>query len=1296
MSRKERAGRFIIGFLMFIAVAAAGEAAEVSPKNLLKNGGFEDGIIGWCEGQNGIIDVEVMHSGLKSIRLEGCRDKDLYVATGTTVSSDKHYRGSVYIKTENVLPKEAVFINVQPFSGGKPLSWYCQQPGVWKILRTGGTQDWTRYQFEVSGLKEGTDNVLVYLRIENGASGTVWFDDLELREEEGGEAVLSGETVDRRTFADVDGLSKTFSIQSSGGGKGDAEVVTENSRRFVRVKVDSTGGWVSYLGALNGRQRELLKNADSLRLHVRGNGDIALFLIEESGAVWMKSLCLRSPDAWRVVDIPLAEFGVGSWTKDKETDGVLTRDKIYRMDFTGGSKQFQIDIEKIEVAGNNIAGMDIVITGPLTIEVETNKPDTNVFFSDEPVKLKFVAGPLSKKKRRLTYRIKDFGGKVVQKDSIEVTGERFFTKEIVFAQDLLGWFRLEAELDTGETIAKKGSRGEGYVTFGILPPPTPEYLERDFDSPFGIPLQGDMCMPVGAKWVWGLVHWKHMEPEEGEFAYKSWEEWMISQLKECNLNAVHSFTNPPTWASTAPEGDPNARAYPPKEKAWANYIRAMCRFCKTHPIDEEKRVYQTLWEPMYPWGWKGTMEDIVRISRIAYETIKSEDPHSIVLGLCTSPLSAATIDWTREALELGAYNYFDALSIHAYIPGSPEASNFVENLRTVKSLMGKYGHPKDIWLTEQGWSTATQCTEEEQANWIIRQNIQSLSEGVRLHITFFGVDTFEEGFDRTGGYGLLYNLSQKQWGAEQISPKPAYIAFGVMTRELFRSRYIGSLDYLGPSMYAYVFEKEGKPVIVAWSSSGKKTLGLDVGAAQVRVVDIMGNAVVKKTDKGRVRLTVNQSPVYLHGASEKMFLEKRSPFISFSPEILELFPGDSGGYTIVLTNPFPGSFSAEMMFEVPEGFEGSIVKRKVVLEKGGKKSFSFRLKSSVNAEYCVYPVYFKLFREGRLFASNVMKAEIKDPVEGVIGVDFDRKYSPELSVTVTNRKSRSETVRVRFISPAGWDVRPGEHRLNLSASETGSVIFKLDKGSVDSAREYDTVVKITDTQGVGGSIFGRVNFSPCLKAKKVIIVDGSLKEWDKKVSVVLREKNQVLKKGQHLWKGPGDLSAKIYTAWDEENFYFAAEVKDDIFHQKKTGFETWQEDSIQLAVDPDQEASFVPVLGWGKQNYEYDIALTSCGSEVYRTISGDTKKYPIGLVPSRDIALSVVRKGDETVYEVAIPWEMMSKKNPVAGDGIGISAAVCDMDEDGSWEEGLKHILWFDGIVEGKQPEKFGRLVLCE
>jgi hypothetical protein len=131
-----------------------------------------------------------------------------------------------------------------------------------------------------------------------------------------------------------------------------------------------------------------------------------------------------------------------------------------------------------------------------------------------------------------------------------------------------------------------------------------------------------------------------------------------------------------------------------------------------------------------------------------------------------------------------------------------------------------------------------------------------------------------------------------------LTPKPAYVAYGAMTEQLEGSRCVGRLDLGAPDLYAVRFEREDGPVDVLWSYREKHETNVAwwppekfqhcsrkpkepwVGrwerpvevmlpaAGSVTVADIMGNARAVPADGGRVKLALTGSPVYVRGLGE--------------------------------------------------------------------------------------------------------------------------------------------------------------------------------------------------------------------------------------------------------------------------------------------------------------------------------------------------------------------------------------------------------------------------------------------
>ena len=81
-----------------------------------------------------------------------------------------------------------------------------------------------------------------------------------------------------------------------------------------------------------------------------------------------------------------------------------------------------------------------------------------------------------------------------------------------------------------------------------------------------------------------------------------------------------------------------------------------------------------------------------------------------------------------------------------------------------------------------------------------------------------------------------------------------------------------------------------------------------------------------------------------------------------------------------------------------------------------------------------------------------------------------------------------------------------------------------------------------------------------------------------------------------------------------------------------------------------------------KRYTQIDLALTSKGPEAYRTISFDAKKHPLNAIDPKDISLSIVRKGDFTIYEAAIPWTVLGTEAGFSGSHMGIGVEVNDRD----------------------------------
>ncbi|MDO5310521.1 MAG: sugar-binding protein, partial [Clostridia bacterium] len=156
------------------------------------------------------------------------------------------------------------------------------------------------------------------------------------------------------------------------------------------------------------------------------------------------------------------------------------------------------------------------------------------------------------------------------------------------------------------------------------------------------------------------------------------------------------------------------------------------------------------------------------------------------------------------------------------------------------------------------------------------------------------------------------------------------------------------------------------------------------------------------------------------------------------------------------------------------------------------------------------------------------------------------------------------------------------------------------------------------------------------RMKKPPVIDGTLSygEWNKSMPMLINNESQI--RLQPDWSGPDDLSAKIYCAYDEDNFYIGAEVTDDVLYDEDELARAWACDSIQFAFAKKNIASAVRT--------EYGIAMVNGVPKVdrYSFIGVNT-----GIINEKDVEtyegveLQVKREGSRTIYEAKFPWEQI-------------------------------------------------------
>lgn len=173
---------------------------------------------------------------------------------------------------------------------------------------------------------------------------------------------------------------------------------------------------------------------------------------------------------------------------------------------------------------------------------------------------------------------------------------------------------------------------------------------------------------------------------------------------------------------------------------------------------------------------------------------------------------------------------------------------------------------------------------------------------------------------------------------------------------------------------------------------------------------------------------------------------------------------------------------------------------------------------------------------------------------------------------------------------------------------------------------------------------------------------------------------RIYRSGKTLYRGAEDLSAKFAFQTDDSDLYVAADVSDDVQHQKKYGWELWAGDSVQIGLDPLLERR---PDSYGENGHEIGFALTEDGPVVWRWVG--RRGQPVGRM--KNVKLAIRRLDGRTIYEAAIPLSELAPLSPDMWPQCGINVVINDSDGKPYREKRLE--LCQGAMTHGKRPERF-------
>lgn len=690
------------------------------------------------------------------------------------------------------------------------------------------------------------------------------------------------------------------------------------------------------------------------------------------------------------------------------------------------------------------------------------------------------------------------------------------------------------------------------ITFGYLDPVGPSTSKPDFL--FGVvshteritrserERELEAAAYVGSKVMRTGSEWGHVQPARDEWKWETMDH-LVSKAGELGMEIQVLLAFTTQWAAPIEKQRSKdwldwSRCAPDRE-AWRKYVATYAERYKG-----KIHLWEVWNEPDLEGFWRGTTEEYLEIFQIAREELKKADPANVVMSggfatLSDHPSRKKNPDLQERVME-AASTRMDLHAVHEHGSFERFAKVVDEDYARLRAALPQPAPP--IFFNETA-EHSLHGKEKEQAAILVKKAVFARARGA---VGYLWYDLRNDGVnpgDPEHHFGLLTHA---------MEPKPAYIAFNTLAREVVSRPYLRQVE-AGTNRWFFLHGDDRKKLLVFWnedmSAQNEQILLRLPGATEARLMDINGNATA---------LPISGDLVVVNSSKEPQLL------LADSAETIEVAGRLAG----------PGrSFFGGPGEEIEVSCEFSNPSDKPAV---------------VRAEWA-------------------------------------------LPATVTMLKH----------APAGVTIPPGGRALSKIAvrlPEQGDYLF-------GKSGKLKVTYAFSDLPYTG-SLLVPIHYGT---------IDVPHDAAGRAPDVVLDEREQLtsfIEADPHLtayrWKGPEDLSAKVWLAADAENLILKVAVTDNQHFQPGPAPDMWMADSVQCVL----------ALPGQKGSWELGIADPAEGAPLVAVWA-----VPAGKEDCRSaIRADIERQGEGRVYTLRIPRAAIGLEDGMLREGFRLNLAINDND----------------------------------
>ncbi|MFH0793469.1 MAG: sugar-binding protein, partial [bacterium] len=642
----------------------------------------------------------------------------------------------------------------------------------------------------------------------------------------------------------------------------------------------------------------------------------------------------------------------------------------------------------------------------------------------------------------------------------------------------------------------------------------------------------------------------------------------------------------------------------------------------------------------------------------AYPAIKRGNPAAVVCGISLSGMSR---EWIKAALDAGAYDFMDVVSVHPYShPRSAEENGTFDQLEEIRTLMKNHGAPKPVWFTEIGWPTnlGGGISEDVQARFLSRIYLLSFTKPYLETVFWYWL----------GPDGPDANWAEDRFGLlhQDFSLKPSALAYHTMTR-LLRDKSFVEERPLAQKCHDLVFRGRSETLHALWCEKGTRMVEAET-TAPIQMTNLYGDSRTFVPRNGRCFFTLSEEPIYLCSSYE---LAVRDCPAEFQSNIWRI-EGDSfsiaRGQTVHLRLDLHEGWTEGPTTPTLEFSTSLPAQVQVPFLLDGAMPWTHQLQVHSHAPLGQQQLMAFVLDHNAPFARLTQEIEISEPLV-IHAMPTLSKQDGHATLQFAIENATRHEVSGRFELTASGDFQLEPSRGRFVSVQPGRKFLQTDAISPNDLpdRVYEMTAKVNLNGGVQQQKSEHFSFTTSSRRSTPPSIDGRLNDWPKTQAPIRLGREDQIIASLRKWGGPDDSSARVYTSWDADWFYIAAEVRDNLFSEPCAGPTIYNNDGIEVYFDTDHDGD-QDVAYYNGDDYQYGLFPSNGADIVYswQKLGGPSgnSKIKINRHPSAADTLSgQPLKG--YIIEAAIPLAELGLK-PGNGLHIGFNLALCDDDDPSS------------------------------